>query len=111
MLDTRTLLRIPGEPHEVRAATRELLDRAPEDGLRLIDGGDWIARPLWEAWGTELEAAGWDEESFQDTIGDYRNELRLWVMGERPWLHVMDGLVGRLQRRTASRARAAGSRP
>ena len=29
----------------------------------------------------------------------YADELRLWVVGERPWDHCAAGLAGRVQRR------------
>ncbi|MDQ3794089.1 MAG: hypothetical protein M3316_00160, partial [Actinomycetota bacterium] len=30
---------------------------------------------------------------------DYSDELRLWVVGERPWDHCAAGLAGRVRRR------------
>ncbi len=33
----------------------------------------------------------------------YAGEIRLWVMGERPWDHCVAGLAGRLKRRLPRR--------
>jgi len=99
----QTTLNLPDEPIALRSAVRALLDNAPADGLRLIDDGDWIARPLWEEWGADLTRDGWDKDTFRQVVIDYRNELRLWVMGERPWAHAIDGLLGKLRRRTPVR--------
>ncbi len=92
-------LESPPEPLELRAATRRLLTDAPTEGLRLLASGDWILDLLWEAWGTTLAAASWDRERLSRVIVGYSNELRLWVLGERPWEHCIGGLAGRVERR------------
>jgi hypothetical protein len=40
-----------------------------------------------------------DRRRFLGIVIGYRNELRLWVMGERPWEHCVTGLAGRVVRR------------
>jgi hypothetical protein len=58
-----------------------------------------VANLLWEEWGDELEGAGMDYEMFLRVTRDYADELRLWVVGERPWGHCISGLAGRVLRR------------
>ncbi len=36
---------------------------------------------------------------FQEIARGYAGELRLWVVGERPWDHCAAGLAGRVWRR------------
>ena len=62
----------------------------------------WIAPLLWDQWFITLEGRCMDWTTFVGTIVSYRNELRLWVMGERPWEHCVSGLAGRIERRLPS---------
>jgi hypothetical protein len=94
---------LPEEPQELRAETRALLEGSPEEGMRLVDTGQPLADLLWEEWGAELEAAGMDRERFLQVTRGYAGEIRLWVMGERPWNHCVAGLAGRIQRRLPQR--------
>jgi hypothetical protein len=93
------VLPLPEEPRDLRASTRTRLEDEPEAGMRLVEAGEWIAGPLWETWRDALEARGLDRAGFLSIVVGYRNELRLWVMGERPWEHCAEGLAGRLARR------------
>ena len=82
-----TLLRhltIPDEPLALKTLALMLLEQAPEQGLPLVLEGRWIADPLW-AVGDDLAARGLSRERFGQIVADYANELRLWVVGERPW--------------------------
>jgi hypothetical protein len=97
--DTRAELSLPDEPQELRAETRALLEDSPEEGTRLVEAGHPLAGLLWEEWGAELEAARMDRERFLQITRGYAGEIRLWVMGERPWDHCVAGLAGRVQRR------------
>jgi hypothetical protein len=94
-----TALPLPDEPTELRANVRALLDDAPDDGLRALADGGWLTPLLWEEWGAQLEPRGWRRAEFQQVVAAYSNELRLWIMGERPWAHCISGLAGRVLRR------------
>jgi hypothetical protein len=96
------LLPLPDEPIDLKAHIRTLLEQSPETGLQLLAAGEWIAIPLWDHWQVSLEPRGMDRARFLRIVIDYRNELRLWVMGERPWGHCVGGLAGRVARRVAA---------
>ena len=83
----------------MRAETRTLLEESPEEGSRLIGEAAFVADLLWEDWGEDLEAAGMTYERFIGISRGYADELRLWVVGERPWDHCAAGLAGRVRRR------------
>lgn len=99
-------LTIPDEPLALKALTRTLLEQAPDQGLPLVLEGAWIADPLWAAWGSELARSGMSRERFGDIVTGYTNEMRLWVVGERPWTQAAGGLAGRVTRRVARYPRA-----
>ena len=92
-------LPIPDEPLALKRETRTLLEQAPEAGMALVAAGEWIGAPLWDHWQAMLESRGMDRARFLDIVIGYQNELRLWVMGERPWEHCVAGLAGRVMRR------------
>jgi hypothetical protein len=92
------------EPHALRAETRALVEDSPEEGLRLVRDGQPLADSLWEEWGAALCEAGMDRERFYEITRGYADEIRLWVMGERPWHHCVAGLAGRVLRRLPRRA-------
>jgi hypothetical protein len=96
-------LHLPEEPVELRTSTRTLIEEDPERGAAVVDGGSWIADPLWERWGPALKALGMDRERFLEVVAGYRRELWLWVMGERTWAQAAGGLLGRVQRRLPER--------
>ena len=87
------------EPVELRAETRALLEESPEEGSRLIGEATFVADLLWADWGDLLEPAGMPYDRFLQISRGYADELRLWVVGERPWDHCAAGLAGRVQRR------------
>ncbi len=87
------------EPALLRAETRSLLEESPEEGTRLISEASFVADVLWEDWEEYLEAAGMSHDRFVEISRGYADELRLWVVGERPWDHCAAGLAGRVQRR------------
>jgi hypothetical protein len=95
-------LTLPEEPRALKSMAKALLDQAPERGLPLVVGGEWIADPLWGSWGGALEERGMDRELFGHIVAGYGNELRLWVAGERPWQQYISGLAGRVERRLPS---------
>ncbi|HEV2093686.1 MAG TPA: hypothetical protein VGR18_11025 [Rubrobacter sp.] len=87
------------EPVELRAETRALLEESPEEGSRLVADAAFVADLLWEDWADLLEPAGMGHDRFLQISRGYADELRLWVVGERPWDHCAAGLAGRAQRR------------
>jgi hypothetical protein len=102
-------LTLPEEPRALRSMARTLLDQAPETGLSLIVGGGWITDPLWECWRDLLQEHGMDRERFGQIVADNGNELRLWVVGERPWQQYISGLAGRVTRRLSPSATSTGN--
>ena len=87
------------EPVELRVETRALLEESPEEGSRLVGEAAFVADFLWEDWEDLLEPAGMPYDRFLQISRGYADELRLWVVGERPWDHCAAGLAGRVQRR------------
>ncbi len=92
-------LPLPPEPAGLRAETRAFLEDSPEEGTRLIHDARFVAEPLWQEWGGRLEEAGMAYDRFLGIARGYAGELRLWVVGERPWEHCAAGLAGRVTRR------------
>jgi hypothetical protein len=96
-------LPVPDEPTEIKARTRALLENSPEEGCRVIADSAFVSNLLWEEWRTDLQRAGMDYRLFLEISCGYAGELRLWVVGERPWDHCAAGLAGRLLRRLPAR--------
>ena len=92
-------LSLPEEPVELRRRTRALVEEDPDRGAAVVDAGAFLADPLWERWGPDLEGAGMDRDRFAGIVAGYRRELWLWVMGERTWAQSAGGLLGRVRRR------------
>jgi hypothetical protein len=98
-------LLLPPEPEELRAETRRLIEESPGEGMRFASVGRPLAGLLWEEWGAELEGTGMGYEGFLQITRGYAGEIRLWVMGERPWDHCAAGLAGRVLRRLPAKRR------
>lgn len=96
-------LPVPEEPVELRDETRSLLEDSPEEGARVVGGADFVADLLWNEWSGTLEASGMGHDRFVEIARGYSGELRLWVVGERPWDHCVAGLAGRARRRLPAR--------
>jgi len=92
-------LPVPDEPAELKAETRALLEESPEEGSRVIADAVFVSGFLWNHWEADLEAAGMQYGRFLEISRGYAGEIRLWVVGERPWDHFAAGLAGRLLRR------------
>ena len=107
MEDARKSLPVPQEPVELRTKTRALLEDCPEEGSRLVGEASFVADLLWKEWGDGLEGAGIGRDRFLEIARGYAGELRLWVVGERPWDHCVAGLAGRVWRRLPTRNEAA----
>ena len=90
---------MPDEPTKLKAETRALLEDSPEEGGRVIADAAFVSDLLWEEWGADLKEAGMGYDRFLEISRSYAGELRLWVVGERPWGHCATGLAGRLLRR------------
>ena len=101
---------MPAEPADLRAETRALLDDWPEEGARVVEDATFVAGLLWEQWGETLERSGMDQARFLEISRGYSAELRLWVVGERPWNHCVSGLAGRVRRRLPAPDGAASRR-
>ena len=99
MEDIRSELRLPGEPAELRARTRHLIEQSPCEGRSVIRDGEFLAAALWEEWSDALLANGMDYDSLVEVTRGYADEVRLWVVGERVWEHCASGLAGRAARR------------
>ena len=110
MDDVRERLPVPGEPAGLKAETRALLEDSPEEGARLIGDATFIADQLWDEWGEVFEGYGMDRARFLEISRGYSDELRLWVVGERPWDHCVSGLAGRVRRRLPAPDGAASRR-
>jgi hypothetical protein len=95
-------LPLPKEPVDLRAETRALLEDWPEEGARVIGDATFVADLLWDEWREDL--AGMDRGRFLEIARGYSGELRLWVVGERPWDHCVAGLAGRVRRRLPENA-------
>jgi hypothetical protein len=108
--DARDRLPLPGEPAGLKAETRALLEDSPEEGARVVRDANFVAGPLWEEWGETLEEGGMDRARFLEIARGYSEELRLWVVGERPWNHCVSGLAGRARRRLPAIDGAASRR-
>jgi hypothetical protein len=92
-------LTVPDEPTELKAGIRALLEDSPEEGGHVIADAAFVSDLLWEEWRADLEGAGMGYDRFLKISRSYVGELRLWVVGERPWDHCAAGLAGRLLRR------------
>ena len=103
MQDAQKRLPLPDEPTDLKAEARTLLEESPEEGSHLIADAAFVSDLLWEVWGGELEGAGMGYDGFLEISRSYAGELRLWVVGERPWDHCAAGLAGRLLRRLPAR--------
>ena len=99
MVDARATLPLPEEPKELRAETRSLLEDSPEEGSRVVADAAFVSDLFWKEWGENLTGAGMDRARFGEIARGYAGELRLWVVGERPWDHCAAGLAGRVRRR------------
>lgn len=104
-----TVLPLLNEPTALRALVRTVLEQSPDTALPLVVAGEWIADPLWQGWQEILAPRGMSREHFGGIVAGYGNELRLWVVGERPWDQVVSGLAGRVTRRLPASAPAASA--
>jgi hypothetical protein len=92
----------------VLAPVPEPVELGAEVRGALLDGADWderfgadlgVGAPLWAVWGPTLEAAGLGHDQFCAVLSAYRREVWFWLLGDRQWEQMADGLAGRLLRR------------
>ncbi|WP_119067213.1 hypothetical protein [Rubrobacter indicoceani] len=93
----------PEEPLRLKLQTRAELEGDPPAGNAKVKDARFLAQPLWRAWGGELRARGMQRRHFFAIARGYSAEIRLWVVGERPWEHCVSGLAGRVRRRLETR--------
>jgi hypothetical protein len=99
-------LHLPDEP----TARAETWLAAIADGADLVatlTAADGLVEWLWLRWST-LASAGMTHDDFAGIVVEYRREVWLWLAGERTWAQSCSGLVGRIGRRLAQVAPAAG---
>ena len=99
MREAQRTLPLPEEPTRLRAETRALLEDSPKEGTRLINDAAFVSDLFWQEWGAGLLGVGMGQDRFREIARGYAGELRLWVVGERPWDHCAAGLAGRVSRR------------
>ena len=91
-------LTLPEEPEELRLGLRQAV-LAGEDRREGFSDDICIGVWLWEHWRPTLEPAGMDREAFVEVVTAYRRELWFWLMGDRRWAPLVEGLAGRVARR------------
>ncbi|HUC36735.1 MAG TPA: hypothetical protein VMR97_06395 [Acidimicrobiales bacterium] len=91
------LLEIPEEPEELRVHLRAkaLEDADSGEASYEVCFGAWI----WERWRAALEAKGLSREALMEIVAAYRRELWFWLLAERRWEPLLEGLAGRVSRR------------
>jgi hypothetical protein len=89
------------EPLELREALLALGRERPRELIQRLGEGEWVVELLWSQWGAGLRRAGAERALLASVVRGYRLELWLWVVGERRWEQVLDGLAGRVARRVA----------
>lgn len=94
------------EPVKLKRSLRQgVLDR-PQDWHAREEPSGSLSDWLWQQWAPALTSLGVDRDHLGAVVAGYRQELWLWLMGERTWTHTAEGLTGRIGRR----APAAGAR-
>jgi hypothetical protein len=106
--ESHDALAVPSEPAALRTLVRTALEESPTAILPLVVTGRWIADPLWEGWRDTLERRGMSRGQFDAVVAGYGQELRLWVVGERPWGQYASGIAGRVVRRLNPAAAESG---
>lgn len=59
-----------------------------------------LSTALWSSWRPVLSAAGMTAPAFRNAIAGAALEIWLWVVGERTFDQLLDGLIGRTLRRS-----------
>jgi hypothetical protein len=89
---------LPGLDEPVGLRARAATD--PDAVQAEIASGRLVAAPLWKAWRPALAPAGVRRAELVAILQGYGYELWLWAAGERTWAQCLEGLAGRVNRRT-----------
>jgi len=85
------------EPLALRAELLELVHEHPDqDHLPIVRA---LSTRLWRSWRVLLAPHGLRISDLRTIMASYDREILLWVVGDRPWEHMIVGLIGRVQRR------------
>jgi len=87
------------EPGPLRSALRDAVLAGGELREALGEREESIGAWIWERWGPVLEPAGMSRASFLDVVAGYRREAWFWLLGDRGWAPLLEGLGGRVARR------------
>ena len=74
----------------------------------MVEDATFVADSLWDEWGNDIEGSSIDNNRFIEIARGYSGDLRLWIVGERPWDHCVASLAGRVLRRLPSPAAGVG---
>jgi len=94
-------LHVPREPSTLRGTLHRAAVEDPDGASVLI--GKELSLWLWRSWCDALRARGVTRSEVRAVLVDDRREAWLWVMGERTWAQLIDGLIGRVNRRLVDR--------
>ena len=95
-------IELPPEPTTLKRKARSQALTQPDRWLALASDGTWLADWLWSQWGEILQARGLTDQVLKRIIASYRQELWFWLLGERTWTQTIEGLAGRVRRRSMS---------
>jgi hypothetical protein len=95
------LLRAVEEPRDLLGRLRRSLADSP--GETRGEAVRLVAQRLKSKWAPALEPYGVRPAMLRSWVAGGDRELWLWVVGDRTWIQVVDGLAGRVARR-ATRA-------
>jgi hypothetical protein len=85
------------EPLALRADLLQLVHEHPDHGhLPIVRA---LSTSLWRSWRALLAPLGMRISDLRIIMASYDREILLWVVGDRPWAHMITGLVGRIERR------------
>ena len=87
------------EPEALRTSLREAVLAGGDLDQGLCAGEGSIGAWLWARWRAALEPAGMSEAAFLAVVAGYRRELWFWLLGDRGWTPLVEGLGGRVARR------------
>ncbi|HUZ19857.1 MAG TPA: hypothetical protein VMU75_04705 [Acidimicrobiales bacterium] len=90
-------LRLPREPERLRRELRELAGEDPAAAKAVITKR--LTERLWRAWRPELAPRGGSSRALRNVIAADGVETWLWVLGDRRWDQLVEGLAGRVARR------------
>ncbi len=90
-------LRLLREPERLRRELRELVGENPAAAKDAI--ARRLSERLWRAWRPELAPRGGSAQALRSVVAGDGVETWLWVLGDRQWDQLVEGLAGRVARR------------